>query len=94
MKIHELKCWPEQLDALRGGRKTHEVRINDRNYQERDCLHLRGWNPKTGKYTGVELLVQVTYITQSQTFGMPKNYIVMSVKPLAWDLDAYKGRAP
>jgi len=42
---HILKCWPEYFEAIGQGRKTFEVRENDRNYQEGDSLELREFEP-------------------------------------------------
>jgi hypothetical protein len=41
MTTHELKCWPEMFDAVAEGRKTFDVRKNDRGYQTGDRLVLR-----------------------------------------------------
>jgi hypothetical protein len=56
--------------------KAKLVRKNDRDYQVSDVLLLQEYNPKTNEYTGRELLVEVTYITD---FGQPDNQVVMSI---------------
>ncbi len=61
--IHELKTWPEYFQAIMDGRKTFEIRSNDRNFQVGDTLRLREWCPKRGDYTGFKIDRQVTYIT-------------------------------
>lgn len=43
--IHELRCWPDQFDATYNGNKTHEVRVNDRDFQVGDYLFLREFVP-------------------------------------------------
>ncbi|WP_409994247.1 ASCH/PUA domain-containing protein [Parageobacillus genomosp. 1] len=73
---HRLKIWPEYFEAVRSGKKTFEIRKNDRGFQVNDLLLLQEYNPKTQEYTGRELLVEVTYITD---FGQPKNQVVMSI---------------
>lgn len=50
MALHELKTDPEPFDAVADGRKTHEVRRNDRNYEVGDELILR-----RTEYTGVQM---------------------------------------
>lgn len=82
---HDLKCWSGPFAAVERGEKTHEVRVNDRNYQVGDILKLHEWNPHdpvrhTGGYTGKLLWVQVTYISEGGTFGLPANLCVMSIK--------------
>jgi ASC-1-like (ASCH) protein len=73
---HRLKIWPEYFEAVLSGKKTFEIRKNDRDYQVSDLLLLQEYNPKTNEYTGRELLVEVTYITD---FGQPDNQVVMSI---------------
>lgn len=85
---HDLKCHPEPFEGILSGLKTHEVRVNDRNYKVRDILRLREWVPikgtystlETGRYTGRECRVEVTYITWAGTYGLPTSTCVMSVK--------------
>jgi ASC-1-like (ASCH) protein len=73
---HRLKIWPEYFEAVLSGKKTFEIRKNDRDYQVNDLLLLQEYNPKTNEYTGREVLVEVTYITD---FGQPDNQVVMSI---------------
>jgi ASC-1-like (ASCH) protein len=73
---HRLKTWSEYFEAVLSGKKTFEIRKNDRGFQVNDLLLLQEYNPKTEEYTGRELLVEVTYITD---FGQPDNQVVMSI---------------
>jgi ASC-1-like (ASCH) protein len=73
---HRLKIWPEYFEAVLSGKKTFEIRKNDRGFRVNDLLLLQEYSPKTEEYTGRELLVQVTYITD---FGQPDNQVVMSI---------------
>lgn len=54
MKRHVLKCWPEFFDAIADGRKTFELRRDDREYAVGDVLELRWWNPETESYALIE----------------------------------------
>ena len=92
MTQHRIKCWPEQFQALADGRKHHEVRRNDRNYQVGDTLILEefilddpdrvdvgGRLINLGHYTGRRLHREVTWVTQAGTFGLPADVCVMSL---------------
>lgn len=59
---HDIKCWPMYFDAIRTGRKTFEVRLNDRNYHEGDTVLLREYDPEQQAFTGRTLLTQVGYL--------------------------------
>jgi hypothetical protein len=72
----QLKTWPEFFEAVLSGKKTFEIRKNDRDYRVNDLLLLQEYDPKTQEYTGREVLVQVTYMTN---FGQPENQVVMSI---------------
>ena len=79
---HELKCWPQYFGPIEDGRKTFELRKNDRGYQTGDVLLLREWNPdaltELMGYTGNAMLVEVTYILPVQ--GMSEPWCVMAIK--------------
>lgn len=77
---HDLKCWPDQFQATKRGEKVHEFRFNDRGFKVGDMLHLREFDPSTGKYTGEELRRVVTYVGEG--FGMPVGFVCLSVYPL------------
>lgn len=80
MMIHELKCHPEPFTALWDGRKTYEVREDDRGFQVGDTLWLRCWDPVLQLYLGNEIYATVEYLTAKGTWGLPANLCVMSVK--------------
>lgn len=42
---HDLKCWPEYFEPLLDGRKTFEIRKNDRPFAVGDTLYLKECNP-------------------------------------------------
>jgi len=81
-KVHDLRCWPEPFRSVCSGAKRHEVRKDDRNYQVGDRLHLREWDPAARSYTGREVSVMVTHLTDGGTFGLPPELVVMSVVPV------------
>lgn len=71
MTVHDLKCWPEFYEDIRDGRKTFEVRVNDRGFAVGDILRLREYRPKVGEYTGRATAVRITYIADLGPIGVP-----------------------
>lgn len=84
---HELKTDPELYDETVNGRKTFEIRKNDRGFKEGDFLQLRqtrytGEEMKNGKpleYTGQQARLVVDYILQGPVFGLADGWVIMSV---------------
>lgn len=76
---HELKTHPDPFQALIEGRKRHEVRRNDRDFQVHDTLYLREWDPTTEAYTGRACTCTITYITPGGRYGLPDSLCVLSV---------------
>ena len=75
---HDLKIWPEYFQAVQDGRKTFEIRANDRNYLVGHILRLREWCPRRECYTGAKVERVVTYITDWEQ--KPGN-VVMAMMP-------------
>lgn len=76
---HELKCWPPWFQDVLEGRKTFEVRRDDRGYREGDTLLLREWDPEAKAYSGRNLRVRVTYLLRGAP-GMPGGMCVMGIE--------------
>ena len=76
---HELKILPEYFEPIVDGKKTFEVRKDDRQYQVGDILILRETNGHS--YTGREVRVVVTYILRDHNYNKD-GYCTMSIKPL------------
>jgi Domain of unknown function (DUF3850) len=75
---HELKIYPQHYRAVLLGLKKVEVRLNDRNYQERDTLLLNEYCPQTQKYTGFQVVRNVDYILKDVA-GLNPNYVIMQI---------------
>ncbi|HCG8683765.1 TPA: DUF3850 domain-containing protein [Vibrio parahaemolyticus] len=77
--IHELKIQSVDFADVLAHRKTHEVRINDRDYQAGDCLNLREIDAN-GEYTGQEANAEVSHVLHGGQFGIAEGWCVLSLK--------------
>lgn len=80
MITHELKCWPEQWQALLNGSKNFEVRRNDRHFKVGDVCLFRRWSPEFGYYDQKETIgLIVSSILHSEDFplGIVPGYVVL-----------------
>ena len=78
--IHELKIRPEFFEACTSGKKTFEVRRNDRPFEIGDYLALNEWNGEI--YTGRCALFNITYILSDTEYCKP-GYAIISIVPCA-----------
>jgi len=76
-RVHELKTWPEFFEAVFTGKKTFEVRYDDRGFKAGDVLHLKEWEPTSMVYTGRDCMVVVGYVLAGPCFGVAQNYVVL-----------------
>lgn len=79
-KIIELKTLPEYFDAVDSGKKTHELRYDDRNYAVGDILILHEW--KNGEYLKRRLCVKITHILKDCELGLKEGWAILSIKRL------------
>lgn len=91
-KIHKLKCWPPFFEETWRGRKTFEIRRNDRIYQVGDILELFEFEPAHdgfggGRYTMRMLRARVEFtMTHGEFPGVAEGFIAMGLfKFLAYD---------
>jgi len=77
---HELKTWPEAFQAVWEGRKSYELRLDDRGYLVGDALVLLEWDPVTELYSKREIGADITYITKSGDYpGLESGYVVLGL---------------
>lgn len=90
---HHLKCWKDSFQATKAGKKGHEYRQDDRDYQVGDRIILEEWDEKTEDYTDETLEKIITYITRGPDFGVLEGFCVMTVvDPFNPKKDSYVGR--
>lgn len=77
--VHDLKVWPEFFAALATGRKTFEVRKDDRGFREGDRLILREWHPTDAAYTGAHIEASIGYVLRGGQFGIEDGYVVLAL---------------
>lgn len=90
----ELKTDPAPWYAVESGRKTFEIRLNDRNYQPGDGLLLRrtrytGADMKAGKpleYLGEPLRRVVTHVMTGPLYGLSEGWAILSIAPYGVDV--------
>lgn len=88
MTKHKVKSWSHFYDAIKEGRKLHDLRKMDREYNVGDILVLQRYDNIKGNYTGEELEVEVTYITSNKTpcafssSALDRDYAILSLKLL------------
>ncbi|EOA7330802.1 RNA-binding protein [Enterococcus villorum] len=61
--LHKLKINQEYFTPVLQGIKKFEIRLNDRNYSIDDIVLLQEIESESRRYTGRELEVRITYIT-------------------------------
>jgi hypothetical protein len=81
MNTHELKCHPHFFAAIAAGKKTFEIRRNDRDYRVGDMLNLREYDPTFGN-TGRTLAgLEVVYIMLAEDFpAILPGFVIMGLR--------------
>lgn len=88
MKTHHVKSWSHFFDAIKDGKKTHDLRKDDRGYEVGDYLVLQKYDFVSGKYTGDAVVAEITYITNNRfpcaysSSVLPHDYCILSLKLL------------
>lgn len=81
---HQIKLWPEFYEAVMDGRKTFEIRRDDRDggFHVGDYLILREWDPADAKrgYTGKQTSRRVSYVLSGGQFGVEEGFVVMGLE--------------
>ena len=78
MQVHELKTYPQYFEQTLKGKKSFEIRLNDRNFQVGDIVVLKEWDG--AEYSGRELTGEIVYILSDDFVGLTKDYVVLSLR--------------
>lgn len=84
----ELKTDPVVFEDVWQGRKTYEIRFDDRGYTDQDRLRLletsyTGAEMKSGLpliFTGREMVAEVTHILRGPIYGLLDGWVIMSIR--------------
>ena len=79
--IHQLKLQTLYFSDVLSGKKTFEIRKNDRGFQVNDFLALNEFDTDAERYTGRSCLVYVDYILDDVGYNKV-GYVTMSIKPV------------
>ena len=81
MNTHELKCHPHFFAAIAAGKKTFEIRRNDRDYRIGDMLNLREYDPTFG-FTGRRLSgLEIVYMMMAEDFpAILPGFVIMGLR--------------
>lgn len=77
--FHELKTWPIFFEHCWSGRKTFELRKDDRDFRIHDRLILMEFDPETKEYSGRLLQADVGYILRDTEFGLAEDYCILGL---------------
>lgn len=86
---HKLKILSRYYEAILQGKKTFEVRKDDRQFQQGDTLILQETvTPYGCGYTGREMKVEVTYILRDSEY-VKDGYCIMGIKIISANKSRY-----
>jgi ASC-1-like (ASCH) protein len=77
---HYLKTINPYFRDVESGKKTFEVRFNDRNFKVFDVLHLQEFSPPND-FSGREIDFEVTYVLDSSEF-CKNGFVVLGIKEI------------
>ena len=85
MKLHELKIKHEYLVEVVMGRKTFELRKNDRDYQVGDLIRFdikeSIFDSPRDIYIDKDTLYKITYVLKDvPQYGLDKDYCILAIK--------------
>ena len=86
MTVHRLKIYPDYYYDICSGKKTAEIRLDDRDYNVGDTLYLCPWTAATGYTDDPFVCVRITHILKSTDFpGLSPGFSLLSFHVFAFD---------
>lgn len=79
MQSHYLKTVQPYFDEVWLGKKTFEVRVDDRKFEVGDTIYLQEYDKDSNTYSGRELRGTITYIL-SDFYAIVDGHVVFSFK--------------
>lgn len=79
---HAVKCWVEFFEPISDGRKTFDIRRDDRDYQVGDQIVLLEYKHGIGTYTGREVACDITYVARGkkfEVFGLQSGHAILAI---------------
>lgn len=66
MAVHSLKCWPDYFEAIMSGKKSFDVRKDDREprYEVGDILILEEFRAHVGEFTGRKMKCHIKRVAR------------------------------
>lgn len=77
IKVHTVKIAKMYYEDVKSGKKSFELRKNDRGYKQGDILRMLEY--AEGEWTGREMAVEVTYLLEDYA-GLEEGYCIMALK--------------
>lgn len=79
--VHDLKTVPPWFAMVFHGEKTAELRKHDRRFEIGNLLRLREWHPDESRYSGSEVLAEITSIvTDADGPWLTEGHCMLSFK--------------
>lgn len=76
-KVHTIKLAKMYYEDVKSGKKSFELRKNDREYKQGDILRMLEY--AEGEWTGREMVAEVTYLLKDYA-GLEEGYCIMALK--------------
>ncbi len=92
---HELKTCVRFFEQTLDGKKSFEVRRNDRHFQRGDYVILKEWDtdPVFARYTGREIKAEIVYVL-TDFAGIEKGFCVLQLNSITPRPHNYAGQKP